>query len=199
MTSFFTGAVLALQSYMGFARFNAENAIASIIVISITRELGPVITALMIAGRIGAAINAEISTMKVTDQIDALKMLSVDPFAYLFLPRILAGMIALPLLVLVADLIGVFGGYIISINVLDFNKYFYIENTVNFLQWLDIASGLTKAFFFGLIITVISCYNGFHCSNGSQGVGRATTQTIVQSSVMILIINYIITTLYFAR
>lgn len=199
MTAFFTGAVLMLQSYVGFARFNAENVVASIIVISITRELGPVITALMIAGRVGASVTAEIATMKVTDQIDALQMLSVHSAQYLFLPRILAGIIALPLLTLVADLIGVFGGYTVAVNILNFNKYIYINNTLNFLQWVDVMSGVTKAFFFGLAISVVSCYNGLHCQKDSRGVGKATTETLVQSSLIILIINYIVTTLYFSK
>lgn len=199
MTAFFTGAVLALQCYIGFIRFNAENSIASIIVIAITRELGPVITALMIAGRVGASITAEISTMKVTNQIDALKMLCVNPFQYLFLPRILSSMIAMPLLVLIADLIGIFGGYIVSITTLHFNEYLYINNTLKFLNLLDVISGLTKAFFFGLAISVIGCYNGYYCRQDSQGVGLSTTKTLVQSSIIILIINYIITIIYFSK
>lgn len=197
MTSFFTGAVLALQSYTGFSRFGAESAIASIVVISITRELGPVITALMIAGRVGAAITAEISTMKVTDQIDALQILNVDARKYLFTPRILATTISLPLLVIFADLIGVFGGYTISVGMLDFNPYGYVQNTFKFLEWGDIFSGLVKAVFFGLAIAIISCFNGLNCENGSKGVGIATTKTLVQSSIMILIINYFVTMFHF--
>ena len=199
VTSFFTGAVLALQSYAGFSRFNAEQTIPSIVVISLTRELGPVITGLMIAGRVGASIAAEISTMKVTDQIDALKILSVDPVKYLYLPRLLATAISMPILVILADVVGIFGGYLISVNVLMFNKYFYIQKTMEYLSREDVISGLVKAFFFGLCISIISCYNGANSKGGSQGVGQSTTSTLVQSSLLVLFVNYIITSIFLMR
>src|ERR1700722_1811248 len=150
LTAFFTGMVLALQSYTGFSRFNAENAIASVVVLSITRELGPVLGGLMVAGRIGASIAAEIGTMRVTEQIDALVSLSTSPQKYLIAPRLLAGITMLPLLVLISDAIGVFGGYVVSVYRLDFNPASYLKQTFDFLQMGDVTSGLIKAAVFGL-------------------------------------------------
>ncbi|MFN8912019.1 MAG: MlaE family ABC transporter permease, partial [Alphaproteobacteria bacterium] len=175
LTAIFTGAVLALQSYTGFSRFNAESSIASVVVLSITRELGPVLAGLMLAGRVGASIAAEIGTMKVTEQIDALFTLKTDPFKYLVLPRVLAGVITLPILVIVADIIGVFGGYIVSIYKLDFNAYSYLKSTFEHLEAEDINSGLIKAAFFGFIVTTMGCYQGYNSGRGAQGVGIATT------------------------
>src|SRR6186997_1112553 len=144
LTAIFTGMVLALQSYTGFARFSAESAIPNVVVVSLTRELGPVLASLMVAGRIGAAMAAEIGTMRVTEQIDALTTLSTNPFKYLIAPRLVAGLIMLPCLVLVADLIGVFGGYVVSTATLSFNPQVYIKNTVDFVEPLDVISGLVK-------------------------------------------------------
>jgi phospholipid/cholesterol/gamma-HCH transport system permease protein len=199
MTAIFTGAVLALQSYTGFSRFNAESSIASVVVLSITRELGPVLAGLMLAGRVGASIAAEIGTMKVTEQIDALYTLNTDPFKYLVLPRVLAGIITLPLLVVVADIIGVFGGYLVSIYKLDFNAYSYLKSTFDFLETADVTSGLIKAAVFGFIVTTIGCYEGYNSKGGAQGVGNATTNAVVAASVLILLANYIITGLLFGK
>ena len=163
LTSIFTGMVLALQSYTGFSRFSAESAIPNVVVLSITRELAPVLAGLMVAGRSGAAIAAEIGTMKVTEQIDALKTLSTNPFNYLFIPRILAGIVSLPFLVFIGDIIGVFGGYLICTKVLNFNPVVYLQNTYNFVQFLDIFSGLVKACVFGIgpliRFTISNCSN----------------------------------------
>lgn len=199
MTAIFTGAVLALQSYTGFSRFNAESSIASVVVLSITRELGPVLAGLMLAGRVGASIAAEIGTMKVTEQIDALYTLSTDPFKYLVLPRVLAGIIALPLLVVVADIIGVMGGYFVSIYELGFNPHSYLKTTFEYLEASDVNSGLIKAAVFGFIVTVIGCYYGYNSGRGAQGVGFATTNAVVIASILILISNYIITGLLFSK
>lgn len=198
MTAIFTGAVLALQSYTGFSRFNAESSIASVVVLSITRELGPVLAGLMLAGRVGAAIAAEIGTMKVTEQIDALYTLNADPFKYLVFPRVLAGIITLPMLVIVADVIGVLGGYLVSIYKLGFNPHSYIKNTIEFLEIQDVTSGLIKAAFFGFIVSAMGCYHGYVSKGGAQGVGNATTSAVVSSSVLILLANYVITGLLFA-
>lgn len=197
MTAFFSGAVLALQSYSGFSRFSAEGSIATVVVLSITRELGPVLAGLMVAGRVGAAISAEIGTMKVTEQIDALRTLSVNPLKYLVLPRVVAGIIMLPCLVLIGDVIGVMGGYVVSILKLDFNSSNYLVNTFKYLEKIDVICGLVKAAMFGLIITLTSSYNGYYSGTGAKGVGKATTNAVVYSSILILLSNYFITALFF--
>jgi phospholipid/cholesterol/gamma-HCH transport system permease protein len=197
LTAIFTGMVLALQSYTGFSRFSAESAIPNVVVLSITRELAPVLAGLMVAGRAGAAIAAEIGTMKVTEQIDALKTLSTNPFSYLVTPRVVAGIISLPFLVLIGDIIGVLGGYLICVNLLNFNPSVYLQNTYNFVEFIDIFSGLVKAAVFGFIITFIGCYFGFNTKGGAQGVGQSTTYSVVSSSILILLMNYIITSLFF--
>ena len=197
LTSIFTGMVLALQSYTGFSRFSAESAIPNVVVLSITRELAPVLAGLMVAGRSGAAIAAEIGTMKVTEQIDALKTLSTNPFNYLVVPRVLAGIISLPILVFIGDIIGVLGGYLICTQVLNFNPVVYLQNTYNFVQFLDVFSGLVKACVFGFIITLMGCYYGFNAKGGAQGVGMSTTYSVVSSSILILLMNYILTSLFF--
>jgi phospholipid/cholesterol/gamma-HCH transport system permease protein len=199
MTAIFTGMVLALQTYTGFARFNAETAIPNVVVISICRELGPVLAGLMVAGRIGAAMAAELGTMRVTEQIDALSTLSTNPFRYLIAPRLIAGLTMLPLLVAVADVIGVFGGYLVSIYKLGFNPGTYLKNTVDFVEFIDVFSGLVKAAVFGFIIALMGCYHGFHSHGGAQGVGKATTNAVVTASILILIANYIVTELFFSR
>ena len=197
LTAIFTGMVLALQSYTGFSRFSAESAIPNVVVLSITRELAPVLAGLMVAGRAGAAIAAEIGTMRVTEQIDALKTLSTNPFSYLVTPRVIAGVLSLPFLVLIGDIIGVFGGYLICVNLLNFNPSVYLQNTYNFVEFIDIFSGLVKAAVFGFIITFIGCYFGFNTKGGAQGVGQSTTYSVVSSSILILLMNYIITSLFF--
>jgi phospholipid/cholesterol/gamma-HCH transport system permease protein len=197
LTAVFTGAVLALQSYSGFSRFNAESSIATVVVLSITRELGPVLSGLMVAGRIGAAFAAEIGTMRVTEQIDALSTLSTNPKKYLIFPRILAGVIMLPFLVIIADIIGVFGGYLVSIHKLGFAPGPYLVSTFDFLEQIDVISGLVKASAFGFIISLMGCYHGYHSKGGAQGVGAATTNAVVSASILILFANYFLTALFF--
>jgi phospholipid/cholesterol/gamma-HCH transport system permease protein len=199
MTAIFTGMVLALQSSTGFARFSAEAAIPNVVVISITRELGPVLAGLMVAGRIGAAMAAEIGTMRVTEQIDALTTLSTNPLSYLVAPRLVAGIAMLPLLVVVGDSIGVFGGYLVSIYKLGFNPATYIRNTMDFVQTLDVVSGLAKAAVFGFLVTLMGCYHGYNSRGGAQGVGAATTNAVVSASILILIFDYVLTELFFSR
>jgi phospholipid/cholesterol/gamma-HCH transport system permease protein len=197
LTAIFSGMVLALQSYTGFARFGAESAVANVVVVSLTRELGPVLAGLMVAGRIGASMAAEIGTMRVTEQLDALTTLSTNPFKYLVVPRIIAGLLMLPALVLIADIIGVFGGFIVSVYKLGFNPAAYITNTYDFMEPLDVISGLVKASVFGFIIALMGCYSGYYSKGGAQGVGAATTNAVVSSSILILTFNYIITELFF--
>jgi phospholipid/cholesterol/gamma-HCH transport system permease protein len=199
LTAVFTGMVLALQSYTGFSRFNAESAIANVVVLSITRELSPVLAGLMVAGRVGAAMAAEIGTMRVTEQIDALVTLSTNPFKYLVAPRVIAGLLMLPCLVFVGDIIGVFGGYIIAVGKLDFNPATYLKNTYDAMETIDVVSGLVKATVFGFVITLMGCYHGYHSRGGAEGVGTATTNAVVSSSILILIFNYFITEMFFAK
>jgi phospholipid/cholesterol/gamma-HCH transport system permease protein len=199
MTAIFTGMVLALQSYTGFSRFNAEGAIANVVVLSITRELAPVLAGLMVAGRIGAAMAAEIGTMSVTEQIEALSTLSTNPYKYLVAPRLIAAVLMLPCLVLVADIIGVFGGYVIAVHKLGFNPAVYLSRSWEVLEPLDVISGLTKAAFFGFLVALMGCYHGYHSRGGAQGVGQATTNAVVSASILILASNYLITEMFFAR
>ncbi|HSR70873.1 MAG TPA: ABC transporter permease [Kiloniellales bacterium] len=199
LTAIFTGMVLALQSYTGFARFSAESAIPNVVIVSITRELGPVLAGLIVAGRVGAAMAAEIGTMRVTEQIDALDTLATNPFKYLIAPRLIAGLTMLPLLVLVADIIGVFGGYLVSIYKLGFNPATYLQNTIDFMEAQDVISGLVKAAVFGFLITLMGCYHGYNSRGGAEGVGTATTNAVVSASILILCFNYFITELFFAR
>ncbi len=198
LTAIFTGGVLALQSYSGFSRFSAESSIAVVVVLSITRELGPVLAGLMVAGRIGAAFAAEIGTMRVTEQIDALETLSTNPFKYLVFPRLLAGLLMLPCLVLVADIIGVFGGYIVSVEKLGFGPESYLRSTLEFLEFRDVFSGLVKAAVFGFLIALMGCYHGYHSRGGAQGVGASTTNAVVSASILILLCNYLITEMFFS-
>lgn len=198
MTALFTGMVLALQSYTGFTRFNAEGAIAGVVVLSVTRELAPVLAGLMVAGRIGAAIAAELGTMRVTEQIDALYTLSVNPFKYLIAPRIIAGTLMLPVLVLIGDIIGVYGGYLVAVYNLDFSAGTYLSQTWDILEPMDVISGLVKAGAFGFIVAVMGCYHGFYSARGAQGVGAATTNAVVSASILILIFNYALTQVFFS-
>jgi phospholipid/cholesterol/gamma-HCH transport system permease protein len=198
LTALFTGMVLALQSHTGFARFQAEGAVATVVVLSVTRELGPVLAGLMVAGRIGAAMAAEIGTMRVTEQIDALTTLSTNPFKYLVVPRLIAGLTMLPLLVIVADIIGVFGGFLIGVYRLDFNPAAYIASSWEFLEPVDVLSGLVKAAVFGFLIALMGCYHGYHSRGGAQGVGAATTNAVVSASILILVCNYLVTGIFFA-
>jgi phospholipid/cholesterol/gamma-HCH transport system permease protein len=199
LTAVFTGMVLALQSYTGFSRFEAEGAVATVVVLSMTRELGPVLAGLMVAGRVGAAMAAEIGTMRVTEQIDALTTLSTNPLKYLVAPRLIAGLTMLPLLVVVADIIGVFGGFLVSTYKLGFNPAVYLTSTFDHLERIDVISGLVKAAVFGFIIALMGCYQGYHSRGGAQGVGSATTQAVVSACVLILCMDYVLTEAFFSR
>ena len=199
LTTIFAGMVLALQSYTGFARFSAEGAIANVVVLSITRELGPVLAGLMVTGRIGASMAAELGTMRVTEQVDALTTLSTNPLKYLVVPRLIAGVTMLPILVLIGDIIGVLGGYIVSVYQLGFNQSNYLQSTWEFMQPIDVVSGLAKAAVFGFLITLMGCYHGYHSRGGAQGVGKATTDAVVSASILILCFNYLLTILFFDK
>ena len=196
LTAVFTGAALALNIYTGGGRFNAEQIMPQIVALGITRELGPVLAALMLAGRVSAAIAAEIGAMRATEQIDALKTLSTDPFRYLVAPRLLAAVITLPMLTLVADIIGISGGWLVAVLSLNFNDSVYVQNTWDFLVPWDVISGLIKASVFGFIVALMGCYHGYYASGGARGVGRATTHAVVSAAVLVFAADYILTSLF---
>lgn len=193
LTALFTGMVLALQSYIVFHRFAAESLTGLVVSMSLVRELGPVLVGLMVAGRVGASFAAELGTMRVTEQIDALWTLSTDPVRYLIMPRLIAVTLMMPLLVVIADFIGIYGGYAISVHVLDQNPVVYIENTTVYMELEDFYSGLVKAAFFGVLIGIIGCTEGFNCKGGAAGVGTATTRAVVISCMSILVSDYFLT------
>ncbi len=198
LTTFFTGGALALQIYAGGARFNAESVVPSIVAIGMVRELGPVLGGLMVAARVASSIAAEIGTMKVTEQIDALVTLSTHPMKYLTVPRVLAATLVVPALIAVGDTIGIMGGYIVGVTRLDFNAANYMNNTVDFLQTWDVTSGLLKGAVFGFIIALMGCYYGMNSGRGAQGVGYATKSAVVAASILILASNYLLTELFFS-
>jgi phospholipid/cholesterol/gamma-HCH transport system permease protein len=197
ITGGFTGMVLALQSYTGFKRFNAEAFVGTVVALSMTRELGPVLSGLMVSGRVGSAMAAELGTMQVTEQIDALYTLATNPIKYLIVPRFLAAVIIMPILTLFADVVGILGGYLVSVKLLGSNPTIYMRRTFDYLDLEDIYIGLLKALVFGMIIAIVGCYQGFHTQGGAEGVGKATTKAVVMSSLLILIANYLITALFF--
>lgn len=193
LTAIFTGMVLALQSWVAFHRFGAESMIATVVSLSMLRELGPVLVGLMVAGRVGASFAAELGTMRVSEQIEALWTLSTDPVRYLVIPRILAAMLMMPMLVMLADAIGMAGGYLVSVHALNQNPHSYIEHSYDYLELIDLYSGLLKATVFGAIIGVVSCAEGYYCEGGAAGVGHATTRAVVVSAMTILITDYFLT------
>ncbi|GAB4363642.1 MAG: ABC transporter permease [Deltaproteobacteria bacterium] len=197
VTATFTGMVLALQSFAGFQRFQATSFVGSVVALSITRELGPVFAGLMVSGRVGASMAAELGTMKVTEQIDALVTLATNPVKYLVVPRVVAATVVLPVLVIFADLVGILGGYFVSVYLLGANAYVYSEKTFQYMQLRDIYTGLVKAAVFGFLIALISCYHGFIAEGGAEGVGRATTRAVVTSSMMVLVSDYFMTSYMF--
>jgi len=197
ITGTFTGMVLALQSYTGFKRFNAEAFVGTVVALSMTRELGPVLSGLMVSGRVGSAMAAELGTMQVTEQIDALYTLATNPIKYLIVPRFLASLIVMPILTVFADAIGILGGYLVSVNLLGSNPTIYLRRTFDYLDLEDIYIGLLKACVFGMIIAIIGCYQGFNTQGGAEGVGKATTRAVVISSLLILIANYFVTAMFF--
>lgn len=198
LTALFTGGALALQIYAGGARFNAEAVVPSIVAIGMVRELGPVLGGLMVAARVASSIAAEIGTMKVTEQIDALVTLSTDPMKYLTVPRVLAATLTVPVLVAVGDAIGIMGGFLVGTTRLGFNEVAYLKNTVDFLEFWDVASGLVKGAVFGFIVALMGCYFGMASGRGAQGVGAATKSAVVTSSVLILAANYLLTEAFFS-
>ncbi|GBE04980.1 MAG TPA: ABC transporter permease [Nitrospirae bacterium] len=190
ITAVFTGMVLALQSYTGFKRFGAEGLVGTIVALSMTRELGPVLTALIVTGRAGAAMAAELGTMRVTEQIDALETLATNPVKYLVVPRFLSGTVMLPFLTVISDIVGIIGGYIVTVTILGASSTTYMRTTWDYLEMQDIYAGLIKACFFGASMALICCHKGFYTKGGAEGVGKATTGAVVLSFMTILISDY---------
>jgi len=197
LTTLFTGMVMALQTFYGFKRFHAESLVGSVVALSLTRELAPVLTALMVTGRVGSAMAAELGTMRVTEQIDALTALGTEPVQYLVVPRISASVLMLPLLVIMGDFVGMYGGYLVAVQLFGANPVTYIENSFQFLEVSDVTSGIVKAAVFGLIFSLIACVRGYYTEGGAEGVGRATTRAVVSGSLSVLFVDFFLTKLLF--
>jgi phospholipid/cholesterol/gamma-HCH transport system permease protein len=197
LISFFLGVILAFQISYLMRRLGSEMYIASIVALSIVRELGPVITALVVAGRVGAAITAEIGSMRVTEQIDALETLATNPIKYLVVPRFIALTLMLPVLTVYADMIGILGGWVICVFKLGISSRLYLNITFDALLFKDLFTGLAKTIFFGMIIAFVSCYEGFNVEGGAEGVGRATTKSVVTSFILIIACDTFFTALFY--
>lgn len=197
LTTLFTGMVMALQTFNGFARFHAESLVGSVVALSLTRELAPVLTALMVTGRVGSAMAAELGTMRVTEQIDALTALGTEPVQYLVVPRVTASVLMMPLLVIMGDAVGMYGGYLVAVQLLGANPVTYIENSFQFLEVSDVTSGIVKAAVFGLIFSVVACVRGYYTEGGAEGVGRSTTRAVVSGSLAVLFADFFLTKLLF--
>jgi phospholipid/cholesterol/gamma-HCH transport system permease protein len=197
ITSLFSGGVIALQTYSTFHKFNAEFLIGAVVALSMGRELGPVLTALMVVARVGSAMTAQIGTMRITEQIDALEVMGMDPRSYLITPRIVAGTLGVPMLTVLSNIAGIFGGWFVAVKLFGVNEYLFWEKMKDLTELHDFLGGLYKATFFGFIITAISCYFGFYTRGGTEGVGRATTNSVVASSMLVLISDYFLTAIIF--
>jgi phospholipid/cholesterol/gamma-HCH transport system permease protein len=198
LTTLFTGMVMALQTYNGFARFHAEGWVGSVVALSLTRELSPVLTALMVTGRVGSAMAAELGTMRVTEQIDALTSLATEPVQYLVVPRVAASVAMMPLLTLMGDAVGMYGGYLVAVQLLGANPVTYVDNSFKYLTVADdVVSGLVKAAVFGLLFSLIACVRGYDTRGGAEGVGRSTTAAVVSGSLSILLADFFLTKLLF--
>jgi phospholipid/cholesterol/gamma-HCH transport system permease protein len=195
LTASFTGMVLALQGYNTLARFGSEGMLGSAVALSLIRELGPVLAALMVTGRAGSAISAEIGIMKITEQIDAMQTMALEPFKYLIAPKVLAGLIVLPLLCSIFDIVGIGGGYVVGVKLLGVNPGAYFQEMYKSVEFRDVFSGFVKSCCFGVIITWVCCYKGYYAGHGAEGVSRATTAAVVMSSVFILVWDYFLTSI----
>lgn len=197
ITALFTGMVLALQSAYALSAFGADVFIGDLVSLSIVRELGPVLTALLVGGRVGAGITAELGSMKVTSQLDAMRAMATNPVRKLVVPRVLACVICLPLLTILASFVGILGGLILAGSELHQDGHFFLSRVLNALTVNDIVSGVGKTFFFGFFIGIIACSNGIRVTGGADGVGRATTQTVVSASIVVLISDFFLTKLFY--
>jgi phospholipid/cholesterol/gamma-HCH transport system permease protein len=197
LTTMFTGMVLSLQTFSGFQRVHAEQFVASVVSLAMLRELSPVLVGLMVTGRVGSSMAAEIGTMRVTEQIDALKALATEPIQYLFVPRVIAAVVMLPFLTILGDALGVYGGYLVAVKLMHTNPVVYKLNTFQFLELNDVWSGLIKAAVFGLILSITGCVRGYYTSGGAEGVGRSTTYAVVSASLIILLSDFFLTKVLF--
>ncbi len=197
LTSLFTGMVLALQGFYTLSKFGSEGLLGPAVALSLIRELGPVLSALVIAGRAGSAMAAEIGIMVITEQVDALKTMAVNPIQRLVSPRIAAGVIAIPLLTALFDVVGIFGGYLIGVKLLGLSGGTYLGEMQAQVEMLDITGGIWKSLVFAILVTWVCCYKGYHCGHGAEGVGRATTSAVVLSTVLILVGDYVLTSILF--
>jgi len=197
LTGTFTGMVMALQGYYGFRMFSAESLVGATVALGMTRELGPVLTSLMVTARAGSAMAAELGTMRVTEQIDALYVMAANPVKHLIVPRVIAGVLMVPMLTVVSDFVGILGGYFVGVHVLGINSGVFVKNITRIVDLEDIYNGLVKAACFGLILSLIGCYKGFNARGGAEGVGRATTEAVVLASITILISDYFLTAVMF--
>ncbi|MCB2189400.1 MAG: ABC transporter permease [Deltaproteobacteria bacterium] len=197
LTGAFTGGVFALQTYYGFSMFGAETLVGSTVALAITRELGPVLTGLMVTGRAGSAMAAELGTMRVTEQIDALAVMAVNPVQYLITPRVVAGTLMLPLLTVLCDLTGIVAGYLVGVGMLGINGGIFVNKIIQYLAIGDVLGGMGKAALFGAILSLVGCYKGFFTRGGAEGVGRATTEAVVLGSILVLGADYMLTAIMF--
>lgn len=197
ITSTFSGGVIALQTYSVFQRFNAEFLIGAVVALSIGRELGPVLASLMVVARVGSAMTAQIGTMRITEQIDALEVMGINSVSYLVSPRLFAGIVGVPMLVVIADISGIFGGWFVAVKLFEVNEYLFWEKMRDLVELYDFVGGLYKAVFFGFIVSAVSCYFGYYTQGGTEGVGRATTNSVVTSSMLVLVSDYFLTAVIF--
>ena len=197
LTALFSGMVMAFQGYHALSKFGGESLLGGVVALSLVRELGPVLTSLMVTARAGSAMAAELGTMRVTEQIDALQVMAVNPVHYLVVPRFWAAVITVPLLTVIADLVGIAGGYLVGVMLLKVDAGIFIRKMQDMVEWVDLSSGIYKAFVFGALLSIIGCYKGYNASGGAEGVGRATTEAVVIASVSILVSDYILTSLLF--
>lgn len=193
LTAAFTGMVLGLQGYYTLTKFGSEGMLGTAVALSLIRELGPVLSALMVTGRAGSAITAEIGIMRISEQIDALETMALDPYKYLISPKFIAAMISMPLLCAIFDVVGIFGGWLVGVKLLGVNPGAYFSEMYKSVEWKDVYSGFVKSFSFGVIIAWIGCYKGYYAGHGAEGVSRATTESVVLTSVLILIWDYFLT------
>lgn len=195
LTAAFTGMVLGLQGYYTLTKFGSEGMLGAAVALSLVRELGPVLAALMVTGRAGSAITAEIGIMRISEQIDALETMALDPYKYLISPKFIAAMISMPLLCAIFDVVGIYGGWLVGVKLLGVNPGAYFSEMYKAVEWKDVYSGFVKSFSFGIIIAWIGCYKGYYAGHGAEGVSKATTESVVLTSVLILVWDYFLTSI----
>jgi len=196
LTAAFTGMVLGLQGYYTLKKYGSESALGSAVALSLIREMGPVLTAIMVSARAGSAVTAEIGIMRITEQLDALDTMAINPMQYVVMPKLVAGVIAVPLLTAIFDVVGILGGYLVGVVLLGVSSGAYFSGMVQSVVPLDINGGIVKSLVFGITIVLVACYKGYHTEHGAEGVSRATNQTVVLSAIMVLAWDYILTSFF---